>query len=99
MLLDNLVARKAASNERVLSELLTEIKEETGTLRGTGATEKQLQDLMKKLQPESPEKGRGRGKLGELAYRIVIDCTNEQHQADLLSRFEKEGLKHRALIS
>lgn len=35
----------------------------------------------------------------DLEYRIVIDCAGEAHQAELLERFEKEGLTCRALIS
>ena len=37
--------------------------------------------------------------LGGLTYRIVLDCKDEQHQAELLARFETEGLACRALIS
>jgi len=38
--------------------------------------------------------------LGEgFTYSVVVACTSEQHQRDVLERFEREGLKCRALIS
>ena len=35
----------------------------------------------------------------DLEYRVVIECDDEQHQFELLKRFEEEGLKCQALIS
>jgi ParB-like chromosome segregation protein Spo0J len=53
------------------------------------------------LQPE-PEarkpRVRSKSESGE-KWEIVIDCTNEAQQVELLSRFEKEGLACRALMS
>ena len=37
--------------------------------------------------------------LGDLEYRIIIDCRDEMHQVEMLDRFEKEGVECRALIS
>lgn len=37
--------------------------------------------------------------LGDLEYRIVVDCASETQQAQLLERFETEGITCRALIS
>jgi ParB-like chromosome segregation protein Spo0J len=37
--------------------------------------------------------------LGGLVYRVVVDCTDELHQTELLDRFEADGLKARPLIS
>lgn len=34
-----------------------------------------------------------------LEYRVVVDCSGEAHQAELLARFAAEGLPCRALIS
>jgi hypothetical protein len=39
------------------------------------------------------------GHVGELEYRVVVDCQNEMQQTELLDRFQQEGLKCRALIS
>jgi ParB-like nuclease domain len=37
--------------------------------------------------------------MGDLEYRVIILCAGEDHQAELLARFESEGLEARALIS
>jgi ParB-like chromosome segregation protein Spo0J len=37
--------------------------------------------------------------IGDLEYRIVIDCASEAAQAEMLERFTSEGLTCRALIS
>lgn len=38
-------------------------------------------------------------RLAGLKYAVIIECDSEQHQAKLLSKFEKQGYKCRALIS
>jgi hypothetical protein len=37
--------------------------------------------------------------LGDLAYRLVVECRDEAHQAELLQRLEAEGLSCSPLIS
>jgi len=37
--------------------------------------------------------------IGELEYRILVECDGEAHQAKALAKLTKEGLKCRALIS
>jgi len=34
----------------------------------------------------------------DMQYQIIIECADEHDQKNLLSRFDKEGLKCRALI-
>ena len=34
-----------------------------------------------------------------MLFQIIIECKNEDHQVELLDRFEEEGIKCRALIS
>lgn len=42
----------------------------------------------------------GQMALGEgFTYSVIVACTSEQHQRDVLERLEREGLKCRALIS
>lgn len=36
---------------------------------------------------------------GDLEFKVVVDCVDEQHQTMLLAKFKQEGLKCRALIS
>jgi hypothetical protein len=37
--------------------------------------------------------------LAGLEYRVIVDCIGEGHQAELLERFDAEGLRCRPLIS
>ncbi|MEN3329038.1 MAG: hypothetical protein V7638_3845 [Acidobacteriota bacterium] len=37
--------------------------------------------------------------LGALTYRVIVDCRDEAHQAELLAAFELEGITCRPLIS
>ncbi len=34
----------------------------------------------------------------DVSFRVIVDCEDEQHQVELLERFEKEGLKCQALM-
>ena len=45
------------------------------------------------------EGGGGAPGLGDVEYRIIIDCDDEKHQVKLLTKFEKEGVECRALMS
>jgi hypothetical protein len=38
------------------------------------------------------------GEIGDLRYQVIIECRDEAHQAELLSRFDAEGLGCKALI-
>ena len=49
--------------------------------------------------PPGGESGDSSPKLGDLEYRIIVDCKDEAQQVELLDRFEEEGLACRALIS
>lgn len=54
-----------------------------------GIDNKQIESFDEKTEPEEiPEQ-----------YMILIECETEQEQAELLERFNKEGLKCRALLS
>lgn len=37
--------------------------------------------------------------VGGMMYKIIISCTDEHHQTELLERFDSEGLECQALIS
>jgi hypothetical protein len=39
------------------------------------------------------------GSIGDLEYRVIVLATNEKHQAELLKRFQDEGLTCQLLIS
>lgn len=47
---------------------------------------------------DDDEDASSNGKMNDLAYSINVACQSEEHQRELLERFEKEGLTCRALI-
>ena len=63
-----------------------------------GFDAKSLEALGDVLAPAENEDGGA--KLGSgLAYKVVVDCRDEEHQAEMLERLESEGLVCRPLIS
>lgn len=90
-LFDNRTSELAMWDEAVIAELAKEIDlsdffyaDELAALLGTATTDGQ--------DDSSPQ-------LGDLEYRVVVDCKDEQEQADLLARLEGEGYRVRALMS
>ncbi len=57
------------------------------------------EEAAKLLTSTASEPPDGASQLGGIEYRVIVDCRDEAQQADLLRRFESEGLKCRPLIS
>ena len=74
-----------------LDALLAEIAEGTPELY-----DELLLDELRAPEEEPPDTSE---QMEELEHRIIVDCDTEKHQAELLERFEKEGLACRVLIS
>lgn len=94
-LVDNRANDIAGYDDDLLRSLLKECE---GDLVGTGWTEADVDKLFKDAIGDDGEGDSDPG-MGDLEYRIVVDCRDETHQADLLSRFDAEGLTCRPLIS
>jgi len=59
-------------------------------------------DELKEITEPETQTGAGEQELtmgNDLKFRVIIECTDEQEQFDLLERFEKEGLTCLALTS
>lgn len=54
---------------------------------------------MLNIEPPAPPPLDSASQLGDMEYRVIVDCKDECHQTELLDRFEEEGLSCRALIS
>lgn len=83
-------------DEEMLRDALIE-QARYGLLPGTGYDSDDLDALSRKLA--SQEAGDVSPQLTGMTYRVIIDCTNEMQQTELLDRFRQEGLSCRALIS
>lgn len=94
MLAANHITRKGKDDKGILEELLLAVKEQQGSLAGAGFDDDELDRLLAEAEAASD------AALGaDLEYKVIVDCTSEDHQAQLLERFEAEGLKVKALIA
>lgn len=94
MLAANHITRKGKDDKGILEELLLAVKEQQGSLAGAGFDDDELDRLLAEAEAASD------AALGaDLEYKVIVDCTSEEHQAQLLERFEAEGLKVKALIA
>lgn len=89
VVVDNRASDKATNDADVLAGLLVDI----GDLAGTGYTA----DDLAKLVPSDEDVDTGPA-LEDQAFRILVECRDEDHQADLLERFETEGLICRPIM-
>lgn len=94
---DNKLALDAGWDEDLLKLELGELAEAGFELALTGFGEEDLDKLFGRIADEvepdaSPQ-------LDGMTYSVVVRCTSEQHQTQLLEQFEAEGLKCEALIS
>lgn len=90
----NLIDNRANDIAGYDADLLAGLLDQCVDLTGTGYTDDDLDKLLPDPDPEPDEQ-----LTGDLQYRIVIDCDNETQQADLLARFEAEGIRANSLIS
>jgi len=67
-------------------------------LKDIGIDQKWFDDLKIDIDNANVDVGGGREEIDEI-YAVYIQCDSEAEQLELLTRFEKEGLQCRALIS
>ncbi len=95
---DNRTAELAEWDDAKLEQLLIEFRQEAPDLY-----EELLLDRLREEEEEEPDEEEdepdSEGQMEGLEYRLIVDCQSEEHQAELLARFEKEGIICRALIS
>lgn len=89
------ITNQAYYDKEVLDSLLREVA------TGDAALQSLLSDLAKAndLIPPEMDDVDTNPTLDGLQYQVIVLCDDETHQAELLSRFDEEGLKCRLLIS
>lgn len=92
---DNRTAELAEWDEKPLVDQLLAIQNEGLDLLVAGFDDADLARLMGQEEKDAKDLG----EVGDLAYRIVLECKDEVEQADLLEEFETRGLKCQALMS
>lgn len=97
---DNKLALDAGWDEEILKLELGDLAGAGVDLDLTGFSEADLNKLFGSMDDPAGESGGDTGpKLEGLSYSVVIRCTSEAEQSELLEEFEKRGLKAEALIA
>jgi ParB-like chromosome segregation protein Spo0J len=92
---DNKLTENGGWDKGVLADELAALKDLNFDLNLTGFDDKELDKLIG--DPEDPDTGPQIG--DDLKYSVVVECQDELQQTELLDRFEKDGLKCKALVS
>lgn len=93
-LADNKLGEIAEWDEDALAQQLSELNIGEAAVVGWSPS-----DLGKLLEVPEPDEDVTNQLGAGLKYQVIIECTDESHQAELLERFEAEGLSSRPLIS
>lgn len=103
LLVDNRSNDLATYDKTVLADILEALARAEFGLEGTGFYGDDLDDLLLELNSEFEPKPEPEldtsSQMGDLAYRVVVECRDEMQQEELISRFQQEGLDCKALIS
>lgn len=94
ILADNKLAENAGWDRELLRLEVADLDAMGFDLALTGFSEADLRTIS--APPNEPDTS---SRMAGLEYRIIVDCEDEAEQTELLDRFEREGLKCRALIS
>lgn len=91
--IDNRSAEKASRDPEKLADLLGILEDD---LEGSGYTDSDVVKLLEDSADEG-EPGDTDPKLSD-GYAVIVECTDESHQAELIARFEENGLTCRPLM-
>lgn len=98
-LADNRSSELAAWDDEGLADVLSDLKDEFDDLHFLGWNNDELLELLGTQPGEGDETTGDESHLLGERFEIVVVCTNEEQQIDLLNRFAEEGLECRALMS
>jgi ParB-like chromosome segregation protein Spo0J len=87
-------------DEEQIAEVLADLAQRNVDLSdGTSFADRELDKILGTIvAPGHSPQPTGKASTG-LVYRIVVDCTDEAHQAELMERFDAEGIVCRPLMS
>lgn len=95
VLADNQLAANSSWDQDLLAVEMGDLKAADFNLTTIGFSDREISRGLKSLEPETAASVLS----DDLQFRIVVDCTSEDHQAELLTRLEEEGIACRPLIS
>lgn len=97
VLADNQIALNSGWDEDLLRQEIDALRDAEFDLGLAGFSQEQL-DALFEIKPPAPDADTT-PQLTGMSYAVIIRCTSEQHQGDLLAKFEADGLECEALIS
>lgn len=93
VLVDNSISDKATFDVGLLTAELESLED----LEGTGYTDDDLDKLLNGLETGDDPKDSEHEEQYNNRWELVVECTDEDHQRELYSRFMEEGLTVRVL--
>lgn len=94
---DNKLTENSEWDEEMLVAEIQALKDAEFNVDLTGFSSDEIDKLFEdEPEPPTPDPS---PQLEGLIYKVIVECQGEAHQAELLERFEKEGLKCQPLIS
>lgn len=96
---DNRSSERSAWDDELLKVELGDLRELDFEITNLGFSAKDLESLFAAEADEGEKKADTSEQMGSLVYQVIVSCRDEDHQRELLDRFEAEALPARALIS
>lgn len=80
-----------------LAAMVQTHKAEGGDLNLLGFGDDELKDLLERTAPPPPDEPNTAPGLGDVQYKLIIECEDEVQQAQLLEQLQAEGLEVQAV--
>jgi hypothetical protein len=94
----NRFVERGGWDEQARLEILEQLARQPAGLDGVGYDLDEVDQMAKAARAPLPEPPSAEPQLGAMEYRLLIICEGESQQAELLNRFEQEGLTCQAVI-
>lgn len=94
----NLVDNRASELGTYDDEALAALLEELPDLEGTGYSQEDLDEILNRAT-QLPDEGDAPIDDSDVMWGVIVTCTSEHQQSDLLERLAAEGLEVRALLA
>lgn len=96
-LVDNRSSELAEWDEQIMPELLAEIPDDIRD--DIGFSDEEIAAMFPADHDAEPGDDDARPQLGDMEYRIIVECDSESQQQAVMQRLEAEGLSCRAVMS
>ena len=98
LIADNKLGEHAGWDDTALADIFADLRLAEFDVTLTGFALPDIDALMRGGAAK-PRKQLSTEGMGVLTYRVIVQCTDERHQATVIERLEREGLSCQPLIS